>query len=191
MAKLTKPRADSHVEVECDAPPANLLPFLGHKNGWVRHHARECLVRIGESSVPDLMEALGSKNEDVRWEAAKALGQIGDSKAAPALVKALRDENFGVRWLAAEGLIIMGHDAIAPLLQELIEYPDAIWLRQSAHHVLRDLSKKSDYQLVTPLLAAMEGLEPALEVPRVAKNLLEKIVQKKLRGKRQMLSRSS
>jgi HEAT repeat protein len=138
--------------------------------------------------VPELIEALRNKNEDIRWEAAKALGQIKDTMAAPALVKALSDKNFGVRWLAAEGLIIMRNAAIPPLLQELIQHPDVIWLRQGAYHVLHDLAKKRGFsQQVAPVLAALEGLEPALKVPMAAKNLLDTItIMKKPRVKRRL-----
>ncbi len=191
MAKSTVQRVESNDDVKCDAPPSNLIPFLSHENGWVRHYARECLVKIGEEAVPDLIDSLSSKREDVRWESAKALGQIGDIRSARALAKALNDKNFGVRWLAAEGLIIMGRDAIAPLLRELIEHPDAIWLRQSAHHVLRDLSKRSDFELVAPVVEAIEGIEPALEVPITAEKLLDKLTRKRLRRRRQTVSRAS
>jgi hypothetical protein len=141
---------------------------------------------IGKPAVPDLIEALKNKNEDIRWEAAKALGQIEDPEAAPALVKVLRVKNAGVRWLAAEGLVIMGRAALPSLLQALIEQPDAVWLRQSAHHMLHDLAKKSDFsEKLAPVLAAMEGLEPALEVPIAARKLLDKIQVNRPRGKRQ------
>ena len=187
MAKSTKRSVDSSEQVLGDAPPNHLIPFLGHKNGWVRHHARECLVTVGKPAVPELIEALRNKNEDIRWEAAKALGQIKDPMAAPALVKALSDKNFGVRWLAAEGLIIMRNAAIPPLLQELIQHPDVIWLRQGAYHVLHDLAKKRGFsQQVAPVLAALEGLEPALKVPTAAKNLLDTIAMKKPRVMRRL-----
>jgi len=185
MAKSTKSSVNSGDQVPCDAPSSNLIPFLGHENGWVRHHARECLVIVGKPAVPDLIEALRNKNEDVRWEAAKALGQIRDPAAAPALVEALRDKNFGVRWLAAEGLIIMKAAAILPLLQELIQHPDSIWLRQGAYHVLHDLAKKRGFsRQVAPILAALAGYEPALNVPIAAKNLIDTIVMNKPSVKR-------
>jgi len=187
MAKSTKLTLDSSEQVQCDAPPSHLILFLGHKNGWVRHHARECLVIVGKPAVPDLIEALRNKNEDIRWEAAKALGQIKDPRAAPALVKALNDKNFGVRWLAAEGLIIMRAAAIPPLLQELIQHPDAIWLRQGAYHILHDLAKKRGfYRQVAPVLAALEGLEPALMVPGAAKNFLDTIAMNKPKVRRRL-----
>ena len=185
MAKSTKRSVNSSDQVQCDNPPNHLILFLGHNNGWVRHHARECLVLIGKPAVPDLIEAIENDDEDIRWEAAKALGQIKDPTAAPALAKALNDKNFGVRWLAAEGLIMMRANAIPPLLQELIQHPEAIWLRQGAYHVLHDLAKKRGFsRLVAPVLAALEGVEPALMVPTAAKNLLDTIAANKSRARR-------
>ncbi len=187
MAKSTKLTPDLSEQVQCDDSPSQLILVLGHKDGWVRHHARECLVIIGRPAVPELIEALGNKNEDVRWEAAKALGQIKDPRAAPALVTALNDKNSGVRWLAAEGLIIMRSAAIPPLLQELIHHPDEIWLRDGAHHILHDLSKKRAFnRQLTPVLAALEGLEPALVVSGAAKNFLDTIAMKKPRVRRRL-----
>ncbi len=187
MAKLNTSSADLSGQTQFDTTPGHLILFLGHENGWVRHQARECLVIIGKPAVPELIKALQNQNEDVRWEAAKALSQIKDPRAAPALAKALSDKNFGVRWLAAEGLIILKGAAITPLLLELIEHPDVIWLRQGAHHVLQGLAKKRVYsQQSVPLLAALEGPEPAVKVPFVAKNLLDTVVKQKTRKKKRL-----
>jgi hypothetical protein len=189
MAKSSTRSVESSGQIQFDASPSHLILFLGHENGWVRHHARECLVVIGKPAVPELIKALQNTNEDIRWEAAKALSQIKDPRAAPALVKALSDKNVGVRWLAAEGLIILRGAAVTPLLLELIEHPDVIWLRQGAHHVLHGLTKKRIYsQQSAPVLEALEGLEPAVKVPFVAKNLLDTLAKQKTR-KRQRLEK--
>ncbi|MGH7602153.1 MAG: HEAT repeat domain-containing protein, partial [bacterium] len=96
-----------------------LLAALSSKVGMDRQRARLALVKIGQLSVPFLLEALTDANDQVRWEAAKALGSIKDPAAAPALVNALLDECTEVRWLAAEGLIALQRAALAPLLQAL------------------------------------------------------------------------
>ncbi len=174
-----------------DVNTSPFIALLGHEKGWVRHHARELLVAIGEPAVDDLIEALRSKNEDVRWEAAKALGQIGDVRSASALSKVLNDKNFGTRWLAAEALIRMDYDALKPLMLELMEHPDALWLQQSAHHIVKDMVKKRGFsKQLLPLLAALEGPEPSLRVPLVAKETLDMISEKKLRRKRQTIDSS-
>jgi HEAT repeat protein len=150
-----------------------LIAALDNHDGAARHRARIALVEIGGPAVAPLIEALTDPNDDVRWEAAKALGQIGDPEAAPALVNALEDENSGVRWLAAEGLIALEREGLVALLQALEKCPDSGWLRQGAHHILHDLATKGLSDLVSPVLAAMEDVEPTVEVPWAALNALD------------------
>jgi HEAT repeat protein len=146
---------------------------------WLRSHdAREELVDIGRAAVPALIGALHDPDEHVRWEAAKALGQISDSSAAPALVEALLDPNFGVRWLAAEGLITMRRRGLKPLLQALIERSDSVWLRQGAHHILRTLATSGPHQEIEPVLQALTGPEPIVEVPPAAAAVLKKLEER-------------
>jgi HEAT repeat protein len=152
-----------------------LVSQLDGRN-WLRSHdAREELVDIGRAAVPALVQALHDPDEHVRWEAAKALGQISDSSAAPALVEALLDANFGVRWLAAEGLIRMRRRGLKPLLQALIEHSDSVWLRQGAHHILRTLATSGPHGEIEPVLDALTGPEPIVEVPPAAAQVLEKL----------------
>lgn len=155
-----------------------LVSDLGSKDGLVRVRARLSLVAIGEQAVGPLVEALASKKQWIRWEAAKALGQIGSSGTAEALVRALEDNIFDVRWLAAEGLIVMGRDALAPLLHALLERSDSEWLREGAHHVFHDLTRGSpDFNdILQPVLAALEDVEPAIQVPFAAKDALNKLL---------------
>lgn len=152
-----------------------LVADLGSGDGLVRVRARKCLVAIGSRAVGSLMEALTNPKEVVRWEAAKALGQIHDPAAAQALVEALRDEMFDVRWLAAEGLSSIGCKALVPLLQALSKYPDSVWLRGGAHHVLRKLAAKCLEDVWGPVLAALENVEPLVEVPFAAKAALDRL----------------
>ena len=151
---------------------ASLVADLASKNWLVRQRAHESLVAIGKPAVPALIEALMSPNDSVRWEAAKALRDICDPAAAPALVKVLEDDNFGARWLAADGLIAMGRDGLAPLLKALEQRPDSIRLQKSAHHILRSLRSLGLGDLVSPVLAALEDIEPAAGVPWAAEATL-------------------
>ena len=156
-----------------------LLTDLGSKDGLVRVRARNSLVAIGEQAVGPLVKALAHRNQWVRWEAAKALGQISDATAAEALVRALEDEVFDVRWLAAEGLITLGRGALLPLLHALVERSDSEWLREGAHHVFHDLVKgRPDLKdLLQPVLATLEDVEPSLEVPFAAETALNKLTR--------------
>lgn len=151
-----------------------LISELAGPNGLKRQDARLKLVEIGKAAVPTLVETLDDQREPVRWEAAKALSQIGEPTAAPALVKALEDENFGVRWLAAEGLIAAGRKGLRPLLQALVHHSDSGWLREGAHHVLRSLiGEPGLYDLIAPMLAALDDVEPVIEVPLAAQETLD------------------
>ena len=136
-------------------------------------NARRSLVSIGGKAVPHLVESLKSKRNWVRWEAAKALAQIADPSATQALVDALRDKEFDVRWLAAEGLIRIGPKTIKPLLRALIEYPDSIWLRHGAHHVLHDMDRDDLHETIRPLLPALSDSKPSELIPMLAKKTLD------------------
>lgn len=142
-------------------------------------NARRELVAMGGRVVGPLTKALSSKKQWVRWEAAKALGQIGDPAAVQTLINALEDREFDVRWLAAEALINIGRKSVVPLLKTLLEDPNSVWLRQGAHHVLRDMRKSDELShVLRPVLAALEGGQPALEVPAAVKTALSALTKK-------------
>jgi HEAT repeat protein len=87
-------------------------------------------------------------------------------------VQALEDSDFGVRWLAAEGLVKMGDAALAPLFMALEKRADSTWQREGAHHVLRIMADRGASDWVAPVMAALEGVEPVLEVPLKARDAL-------------------
>jgi HEAT repeat protein len=156
---------------------SSLIADLGSKDGLVRVKARRSLVAIGGQAVDPLVKALANKKQWVRWEAVKALGQIGDPRATDALIEALEDKTFDVRWLAAEGLIAIGHKALVPLLHALTEHSDSSWLREGAHHVLHDMDKGNLEEVLMPVLAAMEDVEPSLEVAPAAETALDRLTR--------------
>ena len=155
-------------ELEEGESIGSLIQSLSVDDGLVRQRARRILVDIGSPAVPDLIRALSNPSRDVRWEAAKALGEIRDPSAAPALVASLQDERFGVRWLAAEALIALGNVVFEPVMAALARSADSVWLRGGAHHVLRALAKEGLPEPVRAVLAALEDVEPAVEVPPLA-----------------------
>jgi HEAT repeat protein len=153
-----------------------LMNALCDRDTLRRQRARISLVEIGAPAVPYLVQALEDPDaeECAHWEAAKALSDIGDPAAAPVLINILgQDEHFGIRWLAAEGLIALGRDGLVPLLNALIQRSDSAWLREGAHHVLRILAGRGLYAQVAPVLAALEDIEPAVEVPPAARAALD------------------
>jgi HEAT repeat protein len=154
---------------------SSLIAELGSKDGIVRVRARKSLVSIGHAAIGPLVEALGSKREWLRWEAAKTLAQIGDPSATQVLIGALQDKMFDVRWLAAEGLIRIGNKAIKPLLESVVKQPDSLWIREGAHHVLRDLPENNLKKFLKPVMHALEDVEPSLEVAIAAEAALNEI----------------
>jgi HEAT repeat protein len=150
-----------------------LIGDLISQDDLVRVKARKQLVAYRSRSVAPLVNELSSKNGQMRWEAAKALSQIGSPASTDALIKALEDPIFDVRWLAAAGLTKIGRKTIVPILEALEARPDSRWLLDGIHHILHDMNKGNLSALLKPVMAAMEGPEPSLEVPLKAREALK------------------
>ncbi len=150
-----------------------LLAALHSEDGLKRQEARHSLVFLRSEAVDALVEMLKDPNHEVRWEAAKALGEIADPRSAPALVEILGDAGFDIRWLAAEGLIALGKVALEPLLEALLKKSDSVYLREGAHHVLYDLSHKGFRDQLAPVMAALEGVDPGIEIREPARKALQ------------------
>jgi HEAT repeat protein len=156
----------------------SLIADLESKDGIVRVKARRQLVAYKKRSVAPLIRTLSNKNDWVRWEAAKALSQIGNPESIQALLEALTDNKFEVRWLAAEGLIRMGRKVTVPLLEALVKHSDSYWLREGIHHVLHDINGGKIRRVLRPVLVALEGPVPSLEVPLAAQAALDALTKK-------------
>jgi HEAT repeat protein len=154
---------------------ASHLADLRNRDGVRREFAREAIVSLGRQAVDPLTKLLADPNHQIRWEAAKALSEIADPKSASALVSSLEDREFDIRWLSAIGLIAIGKDSLVPLLEALSRRSESVWLREGAHHVFHDLSKKGFMDLAAPILTALEGTEPGIEVQGPAKAALAKL----------------
>ncbi len=160
IMKIRKTASGTQVSQGALSRREALFAGLRSRDGSVRQKARETLTSMGKQAVRQLIPLLKDPKDDVRWEATKALADIGDARAASALVTALEDENSGVRWLAAVGLIAMGRDALVPVLAALMERSDSVWLRDGAHHVLHELANADLEDLLTPVVAALDGVDP-------------------------------
>lgn len=151
-----------------------LVAQLGDENPAARNQARAALVQIGAPVVPALLGALDAPQDHVRWEAAKSLAEIADPSAAQRLAQALGDENEDVRWVAADALAALGKAAVKPLLSALTagDLPDG--MRQSARHVVRELSKRRELApLLAPVLEAFKEPEQGIALPVAAEKALE------------------
>ncbi len=174
----TAKKADSSDKRSNQAVIQSLIVDLSSKDEIVRVKARRRLVSYKSRAVDPLINLLKDKNDWVRWEAAKALSQIGNPASIQALLEALTDKSFEVRWLAAEGLIKIGRKAIIPSLKALINDPDSYWLREGIHHMLHDINKRKPVKALQPVLTALEGSQPELEVALVAKSVLDGLKEK-------------
>jgi hypothetical protein len=154
-----------------------LIAAMADDHGLTRLKARQALVAMKQDAVAPLVKALQNPDWRIRWGAAMALGQIGDPSAADALVRSLEDELAGVRWLAAKALIGLGATGLHALLEALIHHSDSLWLRDGAHHVIHDLVDQGPElsQVLAPVAAALDGIEPVIEAPPAAQTALRQL----------------
>jgi HEAT repeat protein len=169
--------ATHHVNEENQSIESLIADLVGD-HAPTRHEARLSRVAIGQPAVLQLIAFLSNPNEMARWEAVRTMGEIGGPEVSPALVRVLEnDEDEGIRWLAAKGLIGLGCEGLPPLLQALVHHSDSVWLREGAHHVLRALAEHDLKKVVSPVLKALDDIEPAIEVPLVAQAALNALVE--------------
>jgi HEAT repeat protein len=167
--KLTRNEVDQTKAIH------TLIKALGSTNETERFTARETLIHIGKQAIPALEEVLHDSHHVVRWNAVKALADIGDAAAAAALVEVLEDDVFDIRWIASDGLIGLGLEGLKPVLQALEDNPGIASLRESAHHICNSLSGMGMKRLLTPVIDALNSVEPAVSVPTAAEAALLKI----------------
>lgn len=167
--------------IEPSAIPG-LVAQLGSADARLRRQARTDLVTAGPLAISALTQALEDRNPQVRSEAARALGRIRDGAVAEALVKRLEDDNLEVRWTAAEGLVALGRDGLVAVLRAMLQERASVRRREGAHHVLRSLADGDLDAIVRPVLAAIEGVQPALTVPLAAHTALHQLEGEEGRG---------
>ncbi|HUJ11637.1 MAG TPA: HEAT repeat domain-containing protein [Verrucomicrobiae bacterium] len=152
---------------------AALIADLGSDSAVTRDRAYHELVSLRRAAVEPLLDALRKSTEYGRGQAARALGEIGDPAAAPALIKALEDPKFDVRWMAVHAVVALGRVGLTALLRALIERPHSAWLREGAHHVIRDEAHAVWSRQLAPVRKALESLDPEDAVPVAAENALK------------------
>lgn len=163
---------DEWTTPEALGPVRVLIANLGSQDWTARESARLALTEMGNSAIEALNSALSTGSAQVRWEAAKSLQRIHSPDAAPALVTALEDPSFSVRWIAAESLSSLGRPGVIAVLRALTQRADSVWLREGAHHVLNWGANRALQRAVAPVVTALDGIEPALEAPVVAHEVL-------------------
>ena len=151
---------------------------LADKNGLVREKARKLMVKIGRPAIDYLAELENHPKAIARWEAVKTLGEIRDPLAAPLLINALDDPSGGVRWLAAEGLAALRETGLAAILEALVIYPETVYLRQGAHHILVRIAETTKDQAIDEMIRILNEPDAAYKIPLLARPYLEKISRK-------------
>ena len=87
------------------------------------------------------------------------------------LISQLSDNELDARRHAVEGLSAIGYDVLKPLTSAMIADPNSLPLRNGAHHILHHISEDGYYNLLKPLMQAIEGAIPNVEVPAAARKL--------------------
>ncbi len=152
---------------------SELIAQLDSPNGLEGKKARLALISAGQEAVPVLVDTLSHPKAHMRWEAAEALCEIADPQAAPELVKLLDDKDASVRWAAVKALSNMGMAAIPVILMALAKNFKSIHLRESTHHILREINRKSALsEPVYEVYKALGELEPEMTVPWLAERAL-------------------
>ena len=141
---------------------SRLIAAMDSPDRLERLHARAALTTIGQPAVPKIIAALTTAKDGLRWELVKVLTALGDPRGAAVLTSLLTDDDPGIRWLAAEGLASMHCDGLRAVLWALVHCPDSSWVREGAHHVLRQAALAGFRSVATPVLRALDGIEPGL-----------------------------
>ncbi len=86
-----------------------------------------------------------------------------------------------MRWLASEALAALGEAALGPLLDALVHHGDSLLLRRGVHRSLREIADKTVHpevrEILKPVLAALESVEPSAVGPVAARNALTELQQ--------------
>jgi HEAT repeat protein len=158
-----------------------LISQLNATAGLSRLQAREKLICIGQTAVPELEKALSKDDPQLRWQVVKVLEDIKDPHTIPALVELLMDDSTSVRWAASNALLKYRRQAISPLLEALVCDSDSLWLRQGAHHFLHRMKDIGELtRSEETVFSALEDIEPSVSVPWAAEKALEAMRVKKI-----------
>ena len=119
--------------------------------------ARETLVKMGKTIIPQMHKLLDSENDLLRMEAAKIVELIADRRSIPFLLRLLDDTIFDIRWIAAEALIKIGRQSICPLLKSIHDGKSSYIFHRGAHHILLGLVSENEKDQLVPLLHSLDN----------------------------------
>lgn len=166
-------RAIKALEILNDERSARpLLEALIMDRDELHREVRRALHNLGSLAKSAWVEALNHPDKQIRWEAARGLAQIGDVRAVGTLAGGLLEESYSVRWATSDALVHLGTQAIPAILTILSRYILNEPSRNAAYHALHGILSASTQEYIKPLLDALHGSAPDIEVPIIAQRLL-------------------
>jgi HEAT repeat protein len=160
--------------------PENLVKLikesLDTENYSKKLSARETLVNMGKTIIPQMHKLLDSENDLLRMEAAKIVELIGDRRSIPFLLILLDDTIFDIRWIAAEALIKIGRPSICPLLKSIRDGRSSLIFQRGAHHILLALVNENEKAQLVPLLQSLDNYYELRETAPVQASVALKTV---------------
>jgi len=138
--------------------------------------ARESLVKMGKTIIPQLHKLLSSESDALRMESCKIIELIADRKSIPFLLKLLEDPVFDIRWIAAEGLINIGRRSICPLLKSVRDGKSSLFFNNGTHHILLELLNNKEKIKIAPLLQSLDNYHELGETAPVQASIALKTV---------------
>jgi HEAT repeat protein len=154
--------------------------LLDVKNFRKKINARNSLVKMGKTIVPQMHILVKSENGLIRMEAAKIVELIADRRSISVLISLLNDKEFEIRWIAAEGLIKIGRRSLLPLLKAVRDGESSFFLNKGAHHILLSLLNEKEKGKLRPLIQSLDDYRELGETaPVEASKAIRTIYKKK------------
>jgi HEAT repeat protein len=122
-----------------------------------KHNARNTLVKMGKTIIPELHKLLASKNVLIRKEVVKVVELIADLRSIPLLISLLDDQDFDIRWIASEGLIRIGRKSLIPLLKAISTGKNSLFLDRRAHQILNSLLNQNEKEQFMALMLCLDN----------------------------------
>jgi HEAT repeat protein len=168
------------VDVDLDDFSEEVAEFIPHlidnKDHQKKMNARNSLIFMGKSVLPQINKLLNSDNYELRIEGARIIKQIRAKESIRTLIKLIEDDESTIRWIAARGLILMGRDSIVPLLVALVKRGRSYYLKSGAHYVLKNLfSEKEKVEYKTLLMSLLNANFIGVIAPLEASKALKAI----------------
>jgi HEAT repeat protein len=151
METRVRTKIDVDLEDFSDEVAEFIPDLIDSKDHQKKVSARNSLIYMGKSVLPQINALLKSDNYELRIEGARIIQQIRAKESIRTLIRLIEDDESTIRWIAARGLILLGRDSIAPLLVALVKRGKSYYLKSGAHFVLKNLfseKEKDEYKIL-------------------------------------------